>query len=153
MKTLLTPSPAVKDVLLRGLAYLLWLVNIGVCTLALLQLLSTVNVFWVVLGGDRYSLALVNQVCLLLGGFVVFVYVMCLESHYRESVTRRVETSIINDDAAGKASSQLPTRVGQQLTDLGLGILLQRFAITTALPIGVWLASLAALEVALQMLN
>ena len=136
MKTHLIPSPTLKKFLLYGIVYLFWFINTLVCVVALIQFRSMVNVFWIAFGGDRYSLSLVNQVCVLLGGFVVFVYVIALESHYRESIASRAEL----------ASSQ-------HLTDLGLGILLRRFAITTALPLSVWLASLGALEIAWRILS
>ncbi len=83
------PSPRTpKGILLHVLAYLLWLVSIAVCVAAVLQLRSTVNVLWVALGGDRYSLGLANQVTLLLGGLAAFVYVVFLEGYYREGVRR-----------------------------------------------------------------
>ena len=67
MKTQIASSPTPKNILLYGLGYLLWLVNSLVCVVAVIQLRSAVNVIWVALGGDRYTLSLVNQVCLLLG--------------------------------------------------------------------------------------
>jgi hypothetical protein len=153
MKTQIDSSPTLKNFLLYGLAYLLWLVNMLVCVAVIIQLRSTVNVFWVALGGDRYSLSMVNQVCLLLGGFVAFVYVMSLENHYRESITHRAEKDGIRNDLAEKASTQRKAELQRRLTDLGLGILLRRFAITTAIPLGVCLAALVALEIALRILQ
>lgn len=135
MKTPIASLPAVSHILLSGFVYLLWWINLLGCVVALVQFRSAVNVWWVVLGGDRYSLGLVNQVCLLIGGIVVFVYVMLLEGQYRESIMRRVKTTS-----------------PQRLTDLGLGILLRRFALTTAVPFGVCIASLVALEIALRIL-
>lgn len=135
MKIPIASLPALSNILLSGLVYLLWFINTLVCVVALIQFRSAVNVWWVVLGGDRYSLGLVNQVCLLIGGFAIFVYVVLLEGHYRESISRRVKTT------------------SQRLTDLGLGILLRRFAITTAVPLGVCIASLVALEIALRILS
>ena len=143
MKTQFASLPTLKNILLYMLVYLLWFVNTLVSAVAVIQLRSTTNVFWVALGGDRFTLSLVNQVCLLLGGFVAFVYVMTLESHYRESITRQVE----------KASPQHQTSLTQRLTDLGLGLLLRRFAVTTAIPLGVCIASLVALEIALHIMN
>jgi len=142
MKTQFASLPTLKNILLYMLVYLLWFVNTLVSAVAVIQLRSTTNVFWVALGGDRYTLSLVNQVCLLLGGFVAFVYVMSLESHYRESITQ-VE----------KASPQHQTLLTQRLTDLGLGLLLRRFAVTTAIPLGVCIASLVALEIALRIMH
>lgn len=132
-------SPRVKDVLLHGLVYLLWLVNALVCVLAVIQLRSTVNVLWVALGGDRYSLGLVNQLCLLIGGFIAFVYVIFLEGHYRASITP-------------SRATPAPARWTQCLTDWGVDVLLRRFVLTTAIPLGIWLASLAVLEIAIRIL-
>ena len=61
MKTNTTSPLALKDILLYVLAYLLWLVNVVVCVAAVIQFRATVNVLWVALEGDRYSLGLVNQ--------------------------------------------------------------------------------------------
>lgn len=60
MKTNPAPPLTLKDILLYVLAYLLWLVNVVVCVAAVIQFRSTVNVLWVALGGDRYSLGLVS---------------------------------------------------------------------------------------------
>jgi hypothetical protein len=149
MKTQIASSSTLKNILLYGLGYSLWLVNSMVCVVAVIQLRSAVNVIWVALGGDRYTLSLVNQLCLLLGGFVAFVYVMFLESHYRESVTQRKRKPETSEDVSARASTS-PSRFARWLTDWGLGILLRRFAITTTIPLGVCLASLVALEIALR---
>jgi hypothetical protein len=138
-----------KGILLYILAYVLWLVNIVVCVGVVIQFRATVNALWAALGGDRYTLSLVNQVCLLLSGFVAFVYVMFLESHYRESVTPRKRKPETSEDVSARASTS-PSRFARWLTDWGLGILLRRFAITTAIPLGMCLASLVALEIALR---
>jgi hypothetical protein len=147
MKTERDSALTRNDILFYALAYLLWLVNIMVCVIAVIQLRSTVNALWVTLGGDRYALGLVNQLSLLLSGFIAFVYIVYLESYYRESVTSRAQTP-----AAGSAVS-VQARLLRWLTHVRLGILLRRFAITTAIPLGVWSASLVALEVALRILR
>lgn len=81
-----TPRRALQSVLV----YLLWLVSMVVCVAAVLQLRAAVNVLWVALGGNRYSLGLVNQVTLLLGGFVALIYVLFLEGYYRQAARRGV---------------------------------------------------------------
>lgn len=135
-------ASTVKNMLLYGLAYLLWFVCIIVSIVALFQILSTINVFWVTFGGDRYSLGLVNQACLLLGGLITFAYVILLENRYRESIARQVE----------KTSSLAQSRLLQKLTDWKLDVLLKQFVITTAIPIAVVVVSLLALEIALRIL-
>jgi hypothetical protein len=79
MKTQFASSPTLRKILSYGFVYLLWFINILVCVVALVQFRSTVNVWWVALGGDRFLLGLVNQGCWLIGGFVVFVYGMLLK--------------------------------------------------------------------------
>lgn len=148
MKMPIVSSRMLRNIGLYGIAYLLWFINTLVCVASLIQFLSTVNVFWVALGGDRYTLSLVNQVCLLLGALVVFVYVIYLGSYYGESVADGVHKTASSDDFL------VPPRasVSQQLTKMGLGLLLRRFAITTAIPLAVWIAALMALEIALRIL-
>jgi hypothetical protein len=149
MKTDFVPSTNLKNVLLYGVVYLLWFLNALICVAVVIQFQSTVNVVWIALGGDRYTLSLVNQVCLLLGGFVAFVYVMSLEGYYRDSITHR-DGEPAKSDAI---TTQQQTRLIQRLNDSGLGLLLRRFAITTAIPIGVLIACLVALEIALRILQ
>ena len=149
MKTDFVPSTNLKSILLHGVTYLLWFVNTLVCVATVIQFQSFVVALWIAIGGDRYTLSLVNQVCLLLGGFVAFVYVMSLEGYYHESITRRdhrLEPSTV-------LTTQQQTRFIQRLNDSGLGLLLQRFVITTAIPIGVLVACLVALEIALRILQ
>ncbi|MCX6032739.1 MAG: hypothetical protein NT169_26080 [Chloroflexi bacterium] len=151
------PKPASaltpKGVLLYVLAYLLWLVSIVVCVVAVIQLRATANALWAALGGDRYSVGVVNQVSLLLGGLAALIYVMYLESYYRGSVTRRVQ----RPEASSAAPTQGPvlrrSRISQWLTRVGLAVLLRRFAITIAIPLGVIVISLALLEVALRAIH
>jgi hypothetical protein len=149
MKTGFVPSANLEDVLLYGVVYLLWFLNALICAAVVIQLQSTSNVIWIALGGDRYSLGLVNQVCLLLGGFVAFVYVMSLEGYYRDSITRR-DT---RPERSTVLTTQQPTRLIHRLNDSELGRLLRRFAIATAIPIGVLVACLVALEIALRVLQ
>ncbi len=122
MKTDSLPSRAPRRVLPYVLAYLFWLVSIVACVPAVLQLRSAVNVLWVALGGAYWSLGLANQVTLLLGSLAAFVYIMLLEGYYRNGAR----------PGAGRAS------------------LLRRFAITLAVPVGVFALSLALVELALR---
>ena len=86
-----TASPlALKDILLYVLAYLLWLVNIGVCIVAVIQFRSAVTILWIALGYDHWTLGLLGELIVLLGGLAACVYVVFLESYYRQSV--RTET-------------------------------------------------------------
>ena len=149
-----TASPfASKGILLHTLAYLLWLVSVVVCVAAIVQLRSTVNVLWVAFRGDRYSLGLVNQLCLLLGGLVALIYVMFLEGYYRSSITRRGPKPQSGSDAAAYTAAPPPSRISQWLNTEGLAVLLRRFAITIAIPLGLCVVSLGATEVALRSLR
>jgi len=150
MKTELAPRLTIKDILLYLLSYLLWLVSVAVCVAAVIQLRSTVNVLWVALGGDRYSLGVANQVSLLLGGFAAFVYVVFLEGYYRESVKHRAPRPVASSAISAPEPILRPSRLWRWLNYLGLAVLLRRFAITVAIPLGVFLLSLALLEVALR---
>jgi hypothetical protein len=148
MKTNTASPLALKDVLLYVLAYLLWLMNVVVCVAAVIQFRSTVNVLWVALGGDRYSLGLVNQRSLLLGGLAAFIYVLFLESYYRSSITRRGQKPQAGGDAAAHTPAPPSGRISQWLNTVGLTVLLRRFAITTAAPLGLMVVSLVMIEVA-----
>lgn len=124
--------------MLFALAYLLWLVNCLVSVVAVIQLRATLNVFWVAFGGNRYTLGLVNQLSIFIGGLIAFIYVMVLESGYRASVVP-------------SEPQEFSTRASlARLTDSRLGLLLRYFSRTTALPLGVYLACLIALEIALR---
>ena len=146
MKTKVALSSDLKAVFFEGLAYLLWLVNILVCVAALIQISSMVNALWVMFGGDRYSLALVNQVCMLLGGLGVFVYVMILQGYYHESVKqdRRQEVN----GPAGRAPVLSSSRSAAWSMHPQVITLLRRFAITTAIPIGMLVLSIALFQLA-----
>ena len=103
MKTGLPPPLTPRGVLLYVLAYVLWLVATALCVMAVIQFRSTVNALWIILGGDHYSLGLVNQVILLLGGLIALVSVMLLESYYRESVTPKAQAPEAGGDVSGQA--------------------------------------------------
>ena len=143
MLTTIASCSLPKNIVRYGLAYLLWFVNIGVCVVVLIQMLSTLNVFWVALGGDRYALGVVNQVCLLAGAFIAFAYIVILENRYRESVRSQAPLA---------TTLTTPTGCAHLLTNFQLGLLLRRFAITTAIPIFILLTSLAMLEIAIRIL-
>jgi len=135
MKAELAPSLTAGDVLLYVLAYLRWFISTAVCIIAVIELRSAVNVLWVTLGGDRYALGLVNQVTLLLGGFAAFVYVILLESVYRASVA----PTKLKPAVSRQGSAPVPAWPGRRpwwRSDSRLGTLLQRFAITIAVPLG-----------------
>jgi hypothetical protein len=148
MKTNPAPPLTLRDILLYALAYLLWLVNVVVCVAAVIQFRSTVNVLWVVLGGDRYSLGLVNQLSLLLGGLAAFIYTVFLEGYYRQSIARKGQKPQAGGDAAAHTPAPPSGRISQWLSTVGLTGLLRRFAITTAVPLGLVVVSLVMTKVA-----
>ena len=69
-------------------AYSLWLVNLVVCAVALLEFRTAVNAAWLMTGSSFETLGVANQVILLVGGLVALVYVYFLESYYRRCVAR-----------------------------------------------------------------
>jgi hypothetical protein len=140
-------------ILFYVLAYLLWLVNVVVCVAAVLQFRSTVNVLWVVLGGNRYSLALANQLSLLLGGLAAFIYMLFAESYYRESIAPRGQKPQAGGDAAAHPPTPPSSRTSPWLNTIGLAVLLRRFAITTAVPLGLVAVCLVMIEVAWHTLH
>jgi hypothetical protein len=147
-----TASPlALKDKLLYVLAYLLWLVNIVACIVAAIQLRSAATILWIALGLDYWKLGLVAQLVLLLGGLAALIYVMFLESYYRRSVALKVRKPEGGDvSAQAQVSHQGPS--AQRATDPRLATLLRRFAVTTAIPVGLVAASLVITEVAFRSL-
>ena len=148
-----TASPlALKDIVLYVLAYLLWLVNVVVCLAAIIQFRSAANVLWVALGQSRWTLGLVNQLSVLLGGLAAFIYVVFLESYYRRSVTRRVQKPE-GGDVSMQALVSHQGRIAQWSIDPRLAVLLRRFAVTTAIPLSLVVASLVIIEVALRSLG
>ena len=132
MKTNFDRATSPKDILLYAAAYLLWFVNILVCTEAVIQFLSLVDLLWIIFQGDRYALSLVNQVTLLAGGLIAFVYVMSLEHTYRACVDHE-------EQGAHTREQQLRT-------------LLRYFARTTAIPLGVVIAVIVMLAVVVRIL-
>jgi hypothetical protein len=153
MRTGLPPPVTPRDVLLYVIAYALWFVATAACAVAVIQLRSTVNALWIISGGDRYSLGFVNQVILLLGGLIALVYVMLLESYYRESVAHKQQGPDAGADASREAPAFQQRRLPRWLTRGGLGLLLRRFAVTTSVPLGMIVLSLAALELALRTIH
>ena len=135
MRTESVPLQTLEKIVLYGIAYLLWLVNGIVCLAVVIQLRSTVNVLWAALGGDRYSLGLVTQVSVILGGIGALVYVMFLESSFRESATRRKQKPEPSDVVSARVST-VPSRFMQWLTRVGLYVLLRCFVIATTIPLG-----------------
>lgn len=149
-------SHSANRLLLYVLAYLLWLISVIVCVVTVIQLRDTINVLWAVFGGDRYSLGLVNQLSLLLGGFVAFVYVVFLEGYYSQSVAPQSLASVGETpgpvDHTVALTTSLRGRIAGWLTRLGLAVLLRRFVVTMAIPLGVLTVSLLVLEIALRFL-
>jgi len=137
---------APKGTLVYVLAYLLWLVNVVVCTVAVIEFRSTVNVLWVMIGHSRWTLGLADQLSILLGGLVAFVYVVFLESYYRRSVTQWSQGIKTRHDVS-------QSNVSHRLNNPGLYVLLRRFAWTVAIPIGLLLVSLVLREIALRFLH
>ncbi|MEW5717228.1 MAG: hypothetical protein AB1817_01235 [Chloroflexota bacterium] len=135
MKTRNVSPQDLEDFLRYAFAYLLWLVNSVVCIAAVFQLRSTTNAIWLLLGGDKYSLGLVTQLSTVLGGIAAFIYVMWLESSYRESI-------------APRAPDLPPRRPARWLARVGVDVLLRRFAITTAIPLGLYVVLLILYEMA-----
>ena len=134
--------------LLYVLAYLLWLVTVVVCIVAVIEFRSAINVLWAVTGHSRYSLGLVNQLSLLLGGFAAFVYVVFLEGYYRRSVMPREQRLKAGSDVSTQGQALPQSRISQWLARSGFKVLLQRFAITIAIPLGLLVVSLVMTEVA-----
>ena len=148
-------QPTPKKFLLHVLAYLLWLVSTAACVVALLQFRLAVAVLWAALGGNQYAIRLFNQVSLLLGGLAVLIYVIFLEGYYRESLRHRTGRPVSSGTTPIRGPFQRRSRISRWLTPspTGLGstklaVLLRRFAITVAVPLGVLLLSQALLGVA-----
>ena len=152
MRTKFVLLQNLKDFLLYGFAYLLWLVNIVVCMAVVIQFRSTANVLWVALGLSRWTLGLIDQLSILIGGLTAFIYVMFLESYYRTSVTLKASQSTAGNPAPIQAQTPRPSRIAQWLTRAGVDILLRRFVITIAIPLGVLAACLLTVEIALRLL-
>ena len=131
------------DILLFMLAYALLLIAAAVCLAAVLEFRSTVNVLWVVTGRSRWTLGLADQLSLLLGGLVAFIYIVFLETYYRRGVAPRA-----------KAEHKPETRhMAQWLADAGLDVLLRRFAWTVAIPAAILIVSFALRPVAFNLLR
>jgi hypothetical protein len=148
MKVGLMTRTTLQSTLLYVLAYLLWLVNIVVCIVAVIEFRSAINVLWAMSGQSRYSLGLVNQLSLLIGGFAAFVYVVFLESFYRKSVMHRDQRPEHVKDLSTQEQASPQSRIAQWLTRSGFLVLLKRFAITIAIPLGLLVVSLVMTEVA-----
>ena len=132
--------------LLFVLAYLLWLVSIVACIVAVIEFRSAINVLWVMTGHSRWTLGLADQLSLLLGGLVAFVYVLFLESYYRRSIEPQSSRS-----ETGNGTSP-PSQVSGLMNNQRLRVLLRRFAWTFAVPIGLLVASLVIREAVLRSL-
>ena len=151
MKTNTASQLSLKDILLYVLAYLLWLVNIVVCIVAVIQLRSAATILWIALGYDHWTLGLVGQLIVLLGGLAACVYMVFLESYYRRSVARGIQNPQ-GGDVSVQAQISHQGRIAQWLTDPRLAVLLRRFAVTTAIPLSLVVASLVITELAFRSL-
>ncbi len=149
MKTNSAVQRTPRGIALYVLAYVLWLLTMLICIAAVLQIRLAVNAVCVASQMDRYALGVVNQVCLLLGGFVAFIYVVYLEHYYRDGVTLRIRPPRPGGDSLDAARIVPKGRTWQWLAQLGLDILLRRFVITFAIPICLILLSLLVSELAL----
>lgn len=145
MKTNPPTQPSWPRPVTYGLAYVLWLLTIVMALLAVLQTRVAVSALWVLSGADRYAVALVDQVYLLVIGFAAFVYVMWLEHYYRTGVELRIDP---------KLSDKIPPlpegRVMRQVSERGLDLLLRRFAFTFSIPLCLFLLSLVAYQITLN---
>ncbi len=145
MKTESATRPSRHDVTAYVLVYMLWIITMLMSLQAVLQIRVAVSALAVLSGGNRYAVALVNQVCLLLGGFIAFVYVVWVERYYRRSVALRLHP-VLSDKVP-------PLPEGPVMRDLavwGLDLLLRRFALTFAVPLVLYLLSLLAYQGALD---
>jgi hypothetical protein len=123
------------------LAYLLWLLTLCMCIRAVLEIQVTANAVWVAIKGDPYSLGLINQLSVILGGLVALIYLFALEEDYRNAVTLR---------RTAKPENFPKGKIVNQLANLGIDILLRRFVIAIAIPLGLFLFCLAAVEIAVR---
>jgi len=137
--------PLVQDILLYALAYALWVASVVACVVAVIELRAAINVLWGALGRSRYTLGLADQLVLLVGGLIAFVYVTFLEGYYRRSITYQVDET---KPDAPLSTPPRQSRLGQWLARAGLDVLLRRFAVTLAAPLGLLLVSRALTELA-----
>ena len=130
--------------LLFVLAYLLWLVSIVACIVAVIEFRSAINVLWAMTGHSRWTLGLADQLSLLLGGLVAFVYVLFLESYYRRGIAPQSPRPEIGTGVSPQGQGS------GRFNNQRLRVLLRRFARTFAVPIGLLVASLVIREAALR---
>lgn len=127
-----------EGLLLSALAYLLWLINLGVGIVAVIQTQSALDVTVPLRGGSQYTLNLMNQLSLLVGGFIVFIYSIFLHSHYHESIVQPGQSE------DGSAGDRPPGFAGRAVR-----VLLRRFTVTTAVLLAVIVLALVILELAM----
>ncbi len=136
------------DVTAYVLVYILWIITMLVSLQAVLEIRVAVSALWVLGGGNRYAVAVVNQVCLLLVGFIAFVYVIWTERYFRRGVTLRLHP-VLSD----KVPPLPEGRVMRELAVWGVDLLLRRFALTFAVPLVLYLLSLLAYQGALDLIT
>jgi hypothetical protein len=78
--------------------------------------------------------------------------VVFLEGYYRESVKHRAPPPEAISAVPTQVPTLRPSRLSRWLNYLGLAVLWRCFAITIAIPLGVFVLSLTMLEVALRIL-
>lgn len=131
-------------------AYLLWLVSVAACVVAAIQLRAAIAALWAAFGGDCYTIDLVSQVGLLVASLAAFTYAIFLEGYYRKSVPTRAEPSEVSSAPSAQTLTPHRSSLLRWLTGTGLAVLLRRFAITIAIPLGATVLSLGLLEIALR---
>lgn len=142
-------ASGLKRLALYALAYLLWLLVVAACIVAVVQFRSAMNVLWPALGGNSYSLGLVNQVTLLLGGLLAFGYVVLLESSLREAVAR----GLGQDSGLARLSPEaMRNPLTPWLRSYGCDLLLWRFGQAIGVPLVVIVLSFVLLEIGLRAL-
>lgn len=131
-----------RDIFNYLLAYILWFIMMGVGWLAVSQTRMMLNVLWPVLGGNRWVLRAVDR-----WGMVILVMawlgaVVTLENYYRGAISQtrlRRERAAVGGSPLPRTTSTNP--VIQCLARWELDLLARRFAITIAIPIGLFLVT------------
>ncbi len=125
------------------LAYVLWLLTLFMCIGAIIEIQAAAIATWVAIQGNRYALGLINQVSVILGGLATIIYAFALEEDYRDAVTLQRANNF----------EKLPVdKFANRLANLGIDILLRRFAISFAIPLGIYLACIAIVQIAVRMM-
>ncbi len=148
MNTNTIAGRSLREIALYALAYLLWLATTLASIVAVLEIRLAVNTVCVLGRVDTYTLGVINQVCLLLVGFIAFVYVIYLEHYYREGVRLRCKPR--PDESASLARVVPKGRVWEWLAGLGIDILARRFVWSFAIPLFLFFLSSTIVEMTLR---